>query len=273
MGWMGGWGGGTSTPGPTPGQTPSGGEVPWGKILDAAVPAGTAILGMLLGGQQGGIDKATRERLLAFINANLPMFQKLLSKQFGLEDRLVPQVEQFWQQFMPTQFDNLSEFVRARRDAQLQSMRSEMDTTRQGGLRQLYQKYGNRLPASILQSFLGTVGRTGTEARTGIARESLERQFEVGKEAAQGFMGLAGRQSGFANMFQPSLGQAMGEGLRPTQSGFTADVDLNSLMQSIRDIFKKGQAPAPPGETKPNKVSGFSSIVGTQPTFGGFRVG
>jgi hypothetical protein len=227
---------------------------------------------MLLGGNNQGIDENTKRRLLAFINANLPMFQKLLSSQFGLEERLIPQVEQFWGQFMPTQFNQLSEFVRARRDAQLQSMRSEMETTRQGGMRQLYQKYGNRLPASILQAFLGTVGRTGTEARTGIARESLERQFEVGKEAAGGFMGLAGRQSGFANMFQPSLGQAMGEGLRPTQSGFTADVDLNALMQSIRDIFKGAPAPAPSKDTKPSPTGGFTSIVSSNPTFGGYRM-
>ena len=276
-GWSGGggtWGSPGSTPGPTPPTTGGGGgSIPWGGILDAAVPAGTAILGMLLGGKDQGIDKETRKRLLAFINANLPMFQQLLSKQFGLEQRVIPQVEQFWGQFMPTQFDNLSEFIRARRDRQLQALRSELDTTRQGGMRQLYQKYGNRLPASVLQSFLGTVGRTGTTGRTDIARESLERQFEVGKEAAGGFMSLAGRQSGFANMFNPSMQQALGRGLAPTSGGFTADVDIGQLLQSIRDIFKKGPAPAPPGEAKPNKVSGFSSIVGTQPTFGGFRVG
>ena len=207
--------------------------------IGPAISGATAIFGMLFGGKKSGIDKETKKRLLAFINANLPMFQKLLSQQYGMEERLIPQVEQFWGQFMPTQFDNLSEFVRARRDAQLQSLRSEMDTTRQGGMRQLYQKYGNRLPASILQSFLGTVGRTGTEARTGIARESLERQFEVGKEAAQGFMGLAGRQSGFANMFQPSLGQAMGEGLKPTGGGFSMNMNLDKLIEGIAGIFKK----------------------------------
>ena len=206
--------------------------------IGPTISAATTVFGMLFGGKDQGIDKETKKRLLAFINANLPMFQKLLSQQYGMEERLIPQVEQFWGQFMPTQFNQLSEFVRARRDAQLQSMRSEMETTRQGGMRQLYQKYGNRLPASILQSFLGTVGRTGTEARTGIARESLERQFEVGKEAAQGFMGLAGRQSGFANMFQPSLGQAMGEGLRPKEGGFSADINIGGLAQSIIDIFK-----------------------------------
>ncbi len=216
--------------------------------IPAAAQLGSAavsIFGALFGGKSSGMDKETKKRILAFINANLPMFQKLLSDQYGLEQRLIPQVEQFWGQFMPTQFNELSEFVRARRDQQLQSMRSEMDTTRQGGMRQLYQKYGNRLPASILQSFLGTVGRTGTEARTGIARESLERQFEVGKEAAQGFMGLAGRSSGFANMFQPTMGQAVGAGLKPESGGFSANVNIGGLAQSIIDIFKK----APGGKT------------------------
>ncbi|KKK63295.1 hypothetical protein LCGC14_2995710, partial [marine sediment metagenome] len=42
-----------------------------------------------------------------------------------------------------------------------------------------------------------------------------------------------------ANMFQPSLGQAMGEGLRPKEGGFSANVNLGGLAQSIIDIFNK----------------------------------
>jgi len=249
-----------------------------------AITGATAVFSALFGGKKSGIDEETRERLLAFINANLPMFQQILSKQAGMENRLIPQVEQFWQQFMPTQFDNLSEFVRARRDRQLQALRSELDTTRQGGMRQLYQKYGNRLPASILQSFLGTVGRTGTTGRTDIARESLERQFEVGKEAAGGFMGLAGRQSGFANMFQPSLGQAMQEGLKTQPPAFTMNLGIEGLLSSLAGILKKKNKVSPVsvggvtggstlagGQTVPFAVGGTN--MGWSPTFSGLGVG
>ncbi|KKL62383.1 hypothetical protein LCGC14_2185730, partial [marine sediment metagenome] len=37
-------------------------------------------------------------------------------------------------------------------------------------------------------------------------------------------------QSGFANMFQPSLGQAMGEGLRPKEGGFSADINIGGWL-------------------------------------------
>jgi len=52
--------------------------------IGPTISAATTVFGMLFGGKDQGIDKETKKRLLAFINANLPMFQKLLSQQYCL---------------------------------------------------------------------------------------------------------------------------------------------------------------------------------------------
>ena len=97
----------------------------------------------------------------------------------------------FFESMIPSAPGKLSAAAQAEKDASTDALQSSLGSERVAQTGQLGREYGGRLPASMVQSGLGSLARAGAGGATDIARNSILENINLGEQGVQGLAGLS----------------------------------------------------------------------------------
>lgn len=200
----------------------------------AAIPLAAAGLQSLMGLFGSNPGKKTRKMLRKMLQRLLPQLEGELRQRYADYRDLYGTSVPFLKGLVPTSFSQLSPYASSLRDQMLQSQQSGLNSALVGGMGTLNRKFGFRAPAGAYASFLGQLGRAGSEGRTDIRRQAVQENTRMGLVGSEGLRAWAGQgdpvlgTQSFANL-------AAAAGLPPSSGGFGANLDFNAILKALNE--------------------------------------
>lgn len=131
-----------------------------------------------------------------------------LNNVFDTTNTAIQKGTPFYESLIPSAPGTLSPAAAAQKAAATDALQSSLGSAGVSQLGQLGREYGGRLPASLVQSGLGSLARAGAGGATDIARQAVESNVGLGEQGVQGLAGLSSLSGQPLNVLGGGLGAA-----------------------------------------------------------------